>query len=58
MTNYLTDDSPFKNSLINNEITTVNKHKYNYITPESLLAEVEGNKKLSMQKTAISLRFQ
>lgn len=45
LTNYLTDDSPFKNSLINNEITTVNKRKYNYITPESLLAEVEGNKK-------------
>ena len=45
LTNYLTDDSPFKNSLINNEITTVNKRKYDYITPESLLAEVEGNKK-------------
>lgn len=45
LTNYLTDDSSFKNSQINNEITTVNKRKYNYITPESLLAEVEGNKK-------------
>lgn len=55
LTNYLTDDSSFKNSQINNEITTVNKRKYNYITPESLLAEVKTIHAKNSYKSTLSV---
>lgn len=50
LTIYLTEDTTIKNIQSNNEPTTVNKRKYNYVSPESLLAEVDNSKKASIKK--------
>lgn len=50
LTIYLSEENIAKNNTPNNEIITLNKRKYNYVSPESLLAEVENSKKTSVKK--------
>lgn len=57
LTIYLTEDNPIKNTQSNNESTTINKRKYNYLSPESLLAEVDNSKKTSVKKNTTKSTF-
>lgn len=47
---YLTEDNTIKITQNNNESTTINKRKYNYVSPEALLAEVDNSKKTAPKK--------